>query len=367
VTPPISAAQSLRGAYEARLERALAQPLPIAGVTSNTVPWELLRAAGFFPVLLSPPRGPTPHADPFMEDVFDARIRGVFERLASGEWSFLRLLVIPRTSEQEHKLFLYVKELARLEPHRELPRTLLYNLLHARSPEAGAYGLDRTRELVRALPGGSADKLYEAIVEGNRAREAVRALQQLREDGRLTGCEALPLIGAFYFMSRSEYAELAFAAAREIAERPRIRGPRVLVKGCPLDHCSLHSAIEAHGATVSAEDDWWGSRAGGQDIRRQGDLIEAVFEKYYLDTPSPRVFPPASADEWFLDTAAGVDGVIFYLPPEDDVFGWDYPRLRAALDRQGIPHLLIRVDASAGEFPRERHDRIEEFVRRLKG
>ena len=30
--------------------------MPLIGVTSNTVPWELLRAAGFHPVLLSPRR-----------------------------------------------------------------------------------------------------------------------------------------------------------------------------------------------------------------------------------------------------------------------------------------------------------------------
>jgi benzoyl-CoA reductase/2-hydroxyglutaryl-CoA dehydratase subunit BcrC/BadD/HgdB len=366
VTPPIYPVQRLRRAYENRLEEALAQPVPIAGVTSNTVAWELLHAAGFFPVLLSPPRGATPHADPYMEDVFCARIRGIFERLVSGEWSFLSLLVIPRTSEQEHKLFLYMKELDRLEPRRKLPRTLLYNLLHTQSPEARAYGLERTRELAGVLSGGPLKKLREAIAESNRARNGVREFLRLREDGRLAGSEALPLIGAFYFMNRSEYADLAFAAAREIAVRPRIRGPRLLIKGCPLDHPNLHRAIEAHGAIVAAEDDWWGSRAAGQDIGCEGDLVEAIFEKYYLDSPSPRVFPPTLADEWFLDAVARVDGIVFYLPPEDDVFGWDYPRQRVALDQRRIPHLLIRTDAS-GELASECHDRIEEFVRRVEG
>jgi hypothetical protein len=38
--------------------------------------------------------------------------------------------------------------------------------------------------------------------------------------------------------------------------------------------------------------------------------------------------------------------VVFYLPPEDDVVGWDYPRLRETLDQRGIPNLLVREDAS---------------------
>ena len=59
----------------------------IAGITSNTVPWEILRAAGYTPRLLEDEPGPTPHADRFMEDVFDRRIRVIFDRLCAGAWS----------------------------------------------------------------------------------------------------------------------------------------------------------------------------------------------------------------------------------------------------------------------------------------
>jgi hypothetical protein len=363
--PTLSAVEQLKNCYQARLARALAQPLPVAGITSNTVPWELLKAAGYFPLLLSPPRIKTPCADIYMEDVFDARIRGIFDHLLSGEWEFIDLVVIPRTSEQEHKLCLYLREVARQEPERKLPKVLLYNLLHTQSPEARAYGLDRTRELIEALPAISSDRLREAVAESNQARAAVRSLLHLRSD-RLAGAEALPLIGALYFMDRREYTALASAAAQELSKRPEIPGPRVMVKGSPLDHPFLHLAIESHGAIVAAEDDWWGSRAVGEDIRTDGDMRQAIFEKYYLNAPSPRVFPPATADQWFYATASSVDGVVFYLPPEDDVLGWDYPRQRTILDQRGIPHLLVRADASTGDLSAEWHDRIEEFVVRLK-
>jgi hypothetical protein len=42
--------------------------MPVAGITSNTVPWELLRAAGYFSVMLNPSRGPLPFASQFMEE-----------------------------------------------------------------------------------------------------------------------------------------------------------------------------------------------------------------------------------------------------------------------------------------------------------
>ena len=68
-----------------------------------------------------------------------------------------------------------------------------------------------------------------------------------------------------------------------------------------------------------------------------------------------RGFKQASVD--------GIDGVVFYLPPEDCVAGWDYPRRRRYLDDRGIPHLLVRDDAMS--ISEECHERIETFVRNI--
>lgn len=332
-------------------------------MTSNTVPWELLRAAGLQPVLLSPRRPHTPLADRYMEDVFSARMKAIFDFLISPESVLLSAVVIPRTSEQEHKLYLYLREVVRQGTERA-PEPILYNLLHARSPEAEAYGLQRTRELkmqLERLTGRAIDPeaLSTAIAEGNAARHAIRGLLQQREcpAPRLRGSEALALIGAWYFMDRTEYARLAQEALREIQMRPPLQGPRLLVKGSPLDEPDFCEAIESHGAIVVAEDDWWGSRAPGQDIDPTIDPMRAIFEKYYFDAPSPRVFPAEIADAWFHRKACEVDGVIFHLPPEDDVIGWDYPRLRDSLDKRAIPHLMLRGASS---------DEIGTFIARLR-
>jgi len=333
------------------------------GITSNTVPWELLRAAGLHPVLLSPRGKETPLADRYLEDAFSARIKAIFEFLISSEGKRLAAVVIPRTSEQEHKLFLYLREVAR-QGLEQTPKLILYNLLHARSPEAEAYGFGRTHDLrqqLEQLTGGpiQPDALREAIAEGNAARHAIRALLQQREGTapRLRGSEALALIGAWYFMDRSEYALVAQEALREIEMRAPLEGPRIQIKGSPLDNPELCAALESHGAVVVAEDDWWGSRAAGRDIDTSMEPMRAIFEKYYFDAPSPRVFPAAISDAWFFSKASEVDGVIFYLPAEDDVLGWDYPRLRDYLDERGVPHLMVRSDSS---------DEIGAFIERLQ-
>ena len=119
---PRTEIEQLRDRYEARLEGLPGPGQQIVGVASNTVPWEVVSAAGFTPVLLSSRRAPAPLAEPYMEEGFDGRTRAIFDHLLSGDWNFLRTVVIPRTSEQEHKLFLYLSEVARQEPARKLPR-----------------------------------------------------------------------------------------------------------------------------------------------------------------------------------------------------------------------------------------------------
>jgi benzoyl-CoA reductase/2-hydroxyglutaryl-CoA dehydratase subunit BcrC/BadD/HgdB len=356
-----SAIEKLTQVYE---RRNVPAGLPVIGITSNTVPWELVRAAGFQPFLLSPHRSSTPLADRYMEDVFSSRSKAMFDFLLSDESEALSAVVIPRTSEQEHKLYLYLREVVR-QGAEHCPLPVLYNLLHARSQEAQAYGLERTRALGAELDqisglANNHESLLAAIHEGNGARDAIRSLLQMREAARpkLLGCEALPLIAAWYFMDRSEYACLAREALREIEARAPLEGPRILIKATPQDKADFCAAVESHGAIVVGEDDWWGSRAAGRDIEVGGDPLRAIFEKYYFDAPSPRVFPAATSEEWFQRKASDVDGVIFYLPPDDDVLGWDYPRLRAFLDERAIPHLMVR---SASDEP------IRAFVRGLSG
>lgn len=358
-----SAVERLTWYYEHPFEQAIensAAGIPVAGLTSNTVPWELLRAAGYFPLILNPGFGPAPFADRLMEDgVFSARIRGIFDAIASGAWPFLKLVVIPRTSEQEHKLFLYLREVARQSLSTGMPKVYLYNLLHTRSAEAEQYGLERAEDLRNYL---RADDLTCAVEESNQARRAMHALLDLRQERppRLSGTVALSLLGAMYFMDRAEYAGLALEAADELSRGEPSHGPRILIKGSPLHHTNLHRAIESHGAVVVAEDDWWGSRTITEEIPEAGNLVQAIFQTYYRQAPSPR----DPSDAWFLSAAATVDAVVFYLPPEDDVLGWDYPRLGQTLEQRGRPHFLVREDASRKLSP-GCHQRIQDFVRKL--
>jgi hypothetical protein len=341
----------------------------VVGATAHTVPWEILRAAGVAPVVVRPTRPPARFCDEFLEPgVFSSRIRALFESALAGDLHFLSALVFPRTSEQDYKAYLYLREAAR-EGRDGLPPLWLYDLLQSPSAHAYEYGLERTRELAarleplagRAIRAGD---LEAAVTESNAARAAVRRLLALRRNApRLAGAEALALAGAFFLVDRTRYAMLATRAADEAEQREPLRGPRIVLAGAWMDDERLHALVESHGAVVVAEDGGWGSRAAGHDIERREDLVAAIFDKYYRDGPGVRQFPPADRAWLHEAIASDIDGVVYYLPPDDSVRGWDVPLERRRLEARGIPSLVVRDDVDDPAMPERWHEPIAAFVR----
>jgi hypothetical protein len=160
----------------------------------------------------------------------------------------------------------------------------------------------------------------------------------------------LPLVGAFWQMDPGRYAALANEAASAIARRPPLAGPRVLLAGAPVDGPDLHRAIESHGVVIVAEVGPWGSGAPGQDVSCDGDPTEALADKYRADSFGPRM-PGEALGRWTERALDDVDAVVVSLPPDEAVFGWDYPALRDLLGARQIPHVVLRGDPYAGVTP----------------
>jgi hypothetical protein len=144
-------------------------------------------------------------------------------------------------------------------------------------------------------------------------------------------------------MEPDRYAEMAAEAASRFAARPRLAGPRVLLAGSPVDGHTLHEAIESHGAVVVAEVGPWGSGAAGHDVRVDGDPVAALAEKYRTDSIGART-PVDSLRRLTEGILDDIDAVVVSLPPDDAVFGWDYPAIRDVLNARRLPHVCLRGD-----------------------
>ena len=323
---------------------------PVVVTSWPSIPIEIIRAAGFRPVIARGSADPTPTADAHLEaGIFPSRLRHLVEDALTGRLAHASRIIIPRTSDADYKCFLYLREFVRRGIASRLPPVVLFDLLQSHSADVRAYDAARTHALLDELASASgrrpsADDLRREITRTNAARTAARLLAALRRiTPRVTGTEVFPLLAAFWEMEPDRYVTLATESAREFAARPPLVGARVLLAGAPVDSPALHQAIESHDAVVVAEIGPWGSGAPGDDVRRDGDPGSALADRYRADSIGART-PVETVRRWTERMLEGVDAVVVSMPPDDAVFGWDYPALRDLLEARGIPHACLRGD-----------------------
>jgi len=314
------------------------------------VPVEIVRAAGFRVTMARGASRPTPAADAYLEPgIFPNRLRHVVEDALTGRLSDAARIIIPRTSDADYKCFLYLRELVRKGVATALAPIVLFDLLQSRGADVRNHDVARTRALLDALAScsgrmPSADDLRQEISRANSARAAARRVVALRRlVPRAAGADVFPLLAAFWEMEPDRYVERETEAVSRIAARPPLAGPRVLLTGAPVDSQILHEAIESHGAVVVAEVGPWGSGAPGDDVRLDDDPVAALADKYRADSIGART-PVDSLRRWTESMLDDVEAVVVSLPPDDAVFGWDYPALRDVLKARCIPHVCLRGD-----------------------
>jgi len=346
-TTPIMTLTAAFDAQHRAFHRALERKDRVVVLSSPSVPVEIVRAAGLNPIVVRGGVSPTPTADGHLEaGVFPPRLRWLAEAALSGFLANTTRIVFPRTSDPDYKCFLYLREFARLGIAPALPPVSLFDLLQSEGPNVRAYNVARTGALLKELTLAdghslSLDAVRHEIERANFARAAARRLIALRKGApRVTGTEVLPLLGAFWTLDPEVYATFATAAANEIAQRPAISGPRILLAGAPVDSPELHSTIESCGAVVVAEIGPFGTGVAGEDVACTNDPIAALADKYYADAIGPRT-PITRMRRLIEELLDDVDAVVISLPSEDTAFGWDYPWLRTLLEKKGIPHTCV--------------------------
>jgi benzoyl-CoA reductase/2-hydroxyglutaryl-CoA dehydratase subunit BcrC/BadD/HgdB len=366
----------LRAAFEepfTALGRGAAIDRQTVVISWPSVPVELVHAAGLRPVFARGSSAPTAAADAVLEpDLFPNRVRQLVEAALTKRLANVAAIVLPRSSDADYKCFLYLRELARRGVANALPPVLLFDLLHSDEPDARAYNAERARDLSARLASLAGrphrtDDLRDAIVSANRARSAARRLAELRgARPRITGADAVPLLGAFWQLAPERYAALASAAADSLAaSRAPLEGTRVLVAGAPIDGTALHAAVEAEDAVVVAELSPFGGCGMSTDVELAGDPVAVLATHYAGESIDAR-----TPVRWLmrkLDAALrAVDAVVISLPSDDAAFGWDYPRVRELLARHSLPHTVLTGDPSVATTEEDRA-RIRALLERQRG
>lgn len=324
----------------------------VVGCLGADVPEEFLIAAGILPVhICGDPTLAGDAADRYIERAFDPHVRSQFARIVvQGAYAYLDHLVVSSSSDALVRVFYYLRALRQCEPQLPIPDLYCFDLVHSRFRTSALYNYDRAREFKRVVEGWtgrviSDDALTQTIASCNENRALLRELAALRaaDTPRVSGVEALQIIGASMFLPREEHSHLLRAFLDHARERPPLPGMRVFVTGSAQDYPRFYELLESCGTIVVAEDHDWGNRHFEGAVDRGPDPTTAVIDRYHMRSPSASRASISARVEALVQQscAARAQGVIAFIYQKDDAPAWDFPEQRHALQAAGIPILLL--------------------------
>jgi benzoyl-CoA reductase/2-hydroxyglutaryl-CoA dehydratase subunit BcrC/BadD/HgdB len=325
----------------------------VAGYFCDNVPDEMILAAGFFPFRISgDPWGGTELADRYTEPFYQPDVRSMLNMLLSGRYDFLDFLIIPYSRDAILALYYHLGKVQQIDPALKLPELYLFDIPRTRFWLSSLYMRDRVRELKRKLEEWSGEEisnksLSRAISTGNENKMLLKKVAALRaaEPPRISGVEALQIIGSSMFMLKEEHNKLLRQFLKETDGLPARDGVRLFVEGSPIDNLQLYELVESCKATIVGEDNCWGNRYSDDPIDLSLDPLEAIAERYHLKSPCPRMHFMDKRTDCCLRSAVEtkVQGALFFFLEWDNAPAWEYPDQKKALEEKGIPTICFEM------------------------
>jgi benzoyl-CoA reductase/2-hydroxyglutaryl-CoA dehydratase subunit BcrC/BadD/HgdB len=374
----VTVLEELPRAYRERDRAALewkAQGGQVVGCLGSDVPEELLIAAGLLPVrVCGDPEADLEPADPYIEHAFDPRVRSIFLRIIDGSYSYLDHLVVSSSSDALVRVFYYLRALRVADASLHIPDLHFFDLLHTRLRTSRLYSRDRGHDLKGVIERWcdreiADEDLVEAIGICEENRRLLRRLSDLRAPGppRVSGVQALEVIGASMFLPRQEHSRLVASFLREAGFNDPLPGVRLFVTGSAQDYVQFYELAESCGAVVVGEDHDWGGRHSTGMTQITADPIDGIVDRYYLRQPGTHQSTVSERVAALLEHVHDTDaqGVIAFIYEADDAPSWDFPAQREALESEGIPMLLLDRQPYNLDQTDELRRRVDAFVRSI--
>lgn len=319
----------------------------VIGELGSDVPDELVIAAGMLPVrIYAEKESALIEADKYLEFSFDPVIRAQFEKLLDGTYkNEIDFLAISNSTDVVIRVYLYLREIQREEPSKPIPPLDFIDWLFTRKLIHQTRNEHTIGLFMQKLEQWAGRKITEQEIKAaagicNEDRAALRKIMALRRaiKPRITGCEALVIIGSAFFMDRKEHAALVNRLAAEAASWPEIDGLRVFMTGSAQESLDLYELIEKSGGVVVGEDHDWGDRFYERDYNMSYSPVRAVVDRYMLRQFSSKkafVSQRVKALNEEVDSAKA-EAVLFYINAFEEAASWDYPSQKKSLESRGI-------------------------------
>lgn len=355
----------------------------IVGYLCDNVPTELIEAAGFLPVRVGgDPEGSLEAVRRYVDGLFQPTRRigfaeSMLARLLDGTYDYLDYMIVPHNRHAVQAIYQELLRAGSTYPELRLPTLHLLDKSWLPFYASEAFNRDRLHELKLALEGWAGrpitgDALSEAIAGGNEQRALLAEVAALRaaDPPRLSGVDALAVVGSSMTMPRSEHVVLLRALLSEADALPPRDGVRVFVGGSPHDHSTVYEIIEACGAgescgvTIIAEDHCWGARAADWSVRTDLDPLEALASRFHQQPACSIAFPMSVTVDRCVRRAAlaQADAAIFFDLEHEMAQVWETPDEIRGLAEHGVPSLHLSEQPYRIADPAGLRARIDAFL-----
>jgi bzd-type benzoyl-CoA reductase N subunit len=342
----------------------------VVGTFCSYAPEEIIFAAGAHPFRLFGTGEKIRFADAHLQSYCCSLVRGALDDALGGRLAFLDGVVFPHTCDSIQRL----SDIWRLNVASGFHLDVVLPV-KLDTPSARQYFIDvlnRFRMELGSKLGVTITEsdLRSAIGVYNRIRGALTRIYALsgNRPGILKGSDLYTIIRTAMVMDRTRLAPLLEELASELEQTPgEVKAPerkRLILSGGICNQPDIYTIIEEAGGRVVGDDLCTGSRYFNGLIDEKQDPLTAIADRYM-----ERVICPAKhrgltgrADHIVqLVTENGAQGVVLFLLKFCDPHAFDVPHLKAALDRAGIPSMVIEVE---DRLPAEGQlrTRVEAFI-----
>lgn len=344
----------------------------VLGLFPMHFPEELVHAAGVLPVLLQEGDEPVTAGHAYYYPFFCGLTRSVIDQAAKGSLDFLDGVM---AGDYCIQVVGAGEVLGVILPKAD---NLFLRMPVGNQDWTQADILDGLKEIKRDIEKFAgheitAESIRESIRVYNQNRSLMREIYALRTSnpGILASREMLSIVKSSMVMPKEEHNNLLRKLLPAIARRKAKYhiGVRVYVSGslCGAPKVDILSMIEQSGATVVGDDLFHGYRYVSTDINEDQDPLKAI-AAYYLEknnnVPCPtRCDPLTNWPAFLIDSMKkhSAEQLIILMAKYCEPHMFFYPDIKEAVEKEGIPHLLIEMEHEVVSLEALR-TRVEAFV-----
>ncbi len=344
----------------------------VLGYFCSYTPEEVIHAAGILPVRLFGAKEDTSLADKHLQAYCCSLVRGALADAMSGKLDYLDGAVFPHTCDSIQRL----SDIWRLNTHFQFFADVVLPV-KLTTESARQYLEDVLRKFRHDLEEGFSrtvtdEALGASLQTYNGIRQGLKDLYELhaKNPAVLSGSALNAVMRGAMVMDRSVAAQKLRALVSELQAKPAEAGTnkRVMLVGSLCDHPDIYDLIESAGADVVWDDLCTGSRYFEGIIEEGGDPVASLARRYFERIICPAKHASVRGRGENLVSAVrahAVQGVIFLQLKFCDPHSFDYPYLKETLDAQGIPNMLLEIEAQlppVGQLA----TRFETFIQMLQ-